>query len=65
MTDREKLLNEETLTTARNSMGCSENWYDPYFSIRHTFSKDEIEKMSDKEISDLIRLANNIEEGLY
>ena len=52
-------------STARNRMGCSENWYDPFYAIEETFTKDEIEAMSDNEINNLFRLAGNIQEGLY
>ena len=52
-------------TTARNSMGCSENWYNSYYAIKMTFSMEEIEDMSEKELNNLIKLANNIAEGLY
>lgn len=51
--------------TARNSMGCSENWYNFYYAMKETFSLDEIKNMTDRELSLLRRLANNIQEGLY
>ena len=40
MTEKKKLLEyikKPVLTTARNSMGCDENWYNSYFAIRETF----------------------------
>lgn len=49
----------------RNRMGCLESWYDPYYAIKETFSYDEIEQMSEKEISNLIKLAGSIQEALY
>lgn len=52
-------------TSARNSMGCSENWYNVYFSIKMTFSMDEIESMSENELNNLVKLGNTIAEGLY
>ena len=52
-------------TTARNSMGCSENWYNYFYAIKMTFSMEEIESMSEKELNNLIKLADNIEENLY
>ena len=52
-------------TTARNSMGCSENWYNAYFAIKMTFSMEEIEAMSEKELNDLVKLGDAISEGLY
>ena len=50
MTEKEKLLEyikKPVLTTARNSMGCDENWYNSYFAIKETFSIEEINFMSD------------------
>jgi hypothetical protein len=52
-------------TTARNSMGCSENWYNPYYAIKMTFSMEEIESMSEKELNNLVKLGDAISEGLY
>ena len=52
-------------TTARNSMGCSENWYNPYYAIKMTFSMEEIENMSEDELNNLVKLGENISEGLY
>jgi len=49
----------------RNSMGCLENWYDFEYAMTQTFSKEEVEKMSDTEFAHLDRLATNIQEGLY
>ena len=60
----EYLKNPKT-TNARNSMGCSENWYNPYYAIQHAFSIDEIQAMDDKEIDHLVRLADEIGMGLY
>ena len=53
------------LTNARNSMGCSENWYNPYFTISQTFSLEEIEKMTEEEISRLYKLADTLSEAFY
>ena len=68
MTEKEKLLeyiDKPVLTDARNSMGCSENWYNPYYAMKETFTKEEIKNMTDKEIDNLIKLAENIMEALY
>ena len=46
-------------------MGCLENWYNFEYAMEKTFSKEEIEKMSDTEFAHLNRLAINIQEGLY
>jgi hypothetical protein len=52
-------------TTARNSMGCSENWYNYFYAIKMTFTMEEIESMSEKELNNLVKLADNIADGLY
>ena len=51
--------------TARNSMGCSENWYDFFWAMKETFTLEEIQNMTDKECELLERLATNIQDGLY
>lgn len=53
------------LTNTRNSMGCSENWYNSYYAIKMTFSMEEIENMSKKELNNLVKLGNAISDGLY
>ena len=58
------IINPKT-TDNRNSMGCSENWYDPFYAITQTFSIAEINEMSNVEVARLFRLAINIEDGLY
>lgn len=68
MGEKEKLfeyINKPITTNAKNSMGCSENWYNAYYAIKETFSIEEIESMSDKEIENLVRLANEIGISLY
>jgi hypothetical protein len=68
MTEKEKLIdyiNNPVTTTMRNSMGCSENWYNAYYAIKETFTIDEIKNMSEKEIENLVKLAEAIGEALY
>lgn len=68
ITEKQKLIdyiNNPELTTARNRMGCSENWYNPYYAIMNTFNKETILKMTDKEIVNLVALANNIGEAFW
>lgn len=68
MTKKEKLLEyiaQLKLTDARNSMGCSENWYNSYFAIAKTFSLEEIQEMPDSEIENLVKLGDAIAEGLW
>lgn len=52
-------------TRHRNSMGCLEDWYDFTFAMKETFTKDEIESMSERELTLLERLATSIQDGLY
>lgn len=68
MTEKEKLLkyiNNPILTDVRNKMGCSENWYNAYYAIKETFSIEEINSMCNKEIENLVRLADEIGMALY
>ena len=68
MTEKEKLLeyiNNPVTTDARNIMGCSENWYNPYYAIKETFSIEEIQAMTNKEIENLVRLGDEIAMSLY
>ena len=68
MNEKEKLIeyiNKPIVTNAINRMGCSENWYNPYYAIKETFSIDEIQSMSDKEIENLVKLADEIGMALY
>ena len=52
-------------TTDRNRMGCSENWYNPAYAITETFSREEVDSMTDKELMLLVTLAERISDGLY
>lgn len=52
-------------TTAQNRMGSSENFYNPYYCVKETFTKEEICKMTEDEISYLLKLAANIGSALY
>lgn len=68
MSEKAKILeyfDRPQVTNARNSMGCSENWYNSYYSITKTFTKEEIINMSDQEIDCLVKLADNIAENLF
>lgn len=60
-----KYLDNPSLSTARNSMGCSENWYNPFYAMMETFTREEIEAMTEQEVSNLLKLANRIGDGLY
>lgn len=60
----ERIKNYEK-SNARNSMGCLEDWYDEAYAMKETFTIEEIENMSETEIQNLLKLANNIQDGLY
>lgn len=49
----------------KNRMGCSEDWYNPYFAVANTFDDDALDKMSESEIKHLIKLATTIGSALY
>ena len=51
--------------SGQNIMGCSENWYSSYYAIAQVFTDDELASMSKKEIDNLIKLAEAIQEALY
>ena len=53
------------VSNIHNVMGCNESWYDPYFAVMHTFSKEYINSITDQQLNDLIALAKNIQEALY
>lgn len=71
MSEKEKLIeyinnyDKSSETTARNRMGCSENWYDSYYAMKNTFSTDEINAMNESEILNLLKLAEKIQEALF
>lgn len=52
-------------TYQRNYMGCSEDWYNFVYAMKETFSIEDIENMSEKEITQLYQLHTNVAEGLY
>lgn len=60
-----KQIKEYKSSDARNSMGCSENWYSFTYAMKETFTLKEIENMTEREIQLLNKLADNIQEGLY
>lgn len=62
MTEKEKLIdfikNPEKYITING-------WYNAQYAITQTFSVEEIQSMTDKEVDNLIRLANEIQLSLY
>lgn len=59
-------FDKEKDNKARNSMGVSESFYNPYYLIGRCF-KDfaELEKMSETELKNLVRLADFASEVFY
>ncbi len=65
---KEEILSNTTSykeTDARNLMGCTENWYNIYYALKNTFTTAELEAMTEEELNHLIKLGENIQEGLY
>ena len=60
-----KKIDEYNPTTNKNIMGCSENWYSPFYAISKVFTREEIEEMSDKEINNLYKLADCLSDAFY
>lgn len=58
-------MKEPKITDSRNIMGCSENWYNPFYAISQTFSLEEVQAMSQFEVERLVKLGDAIGEGLY
>lgn len=51
--------------TGRNRMGCYEGWYDCYYAITQTVSKERINEMSDDALEVLIDCVCAVQEALY
>lgn len=49
----------------KNSMGCNESWYDKHYAVSRTFTKEEVDAMTDSELANLLKLASKIQEALY
>ena len=69
LTDRELINlyfdNKVAMTNIHNVMGCNESWYDKYYAITHTFKREDIDAMDDKQLENLLKLAETIQEALY
>ena len=56
----EKIKNAEFDTRAGfNSMGVSENWYNPYLLIKETFTEVELSAMTERELEILLKMADS------
>jgi len=70
MESKEKILNDikESLNTksnARNSMGCSESFYNPNYLIGKCFTEDELILLSESELNNLIKLGEFASDAFY
>lgn len=52
-------------TDATNVMGCSENWYNTYYAISHTFTEEEINNFSLETLEALEKLGDRLSEAFY
>lgn len=55
----------ESKNTARNSMGCSESFYNAYYMVRKCFTDEELESKTEDQLQDLIKLAEFAGEVFY
>ena len=60
-------VNSPTERKGQNSMGVSESWYNPYFMLRNFFKAKEInpEELTEKELQNLVELADYASEAFY
>lgn len=49
----------------RNSMGVSESYYNPYFSMQRCFGIKDLKEMSEKELNNLYKLAHFLSDIFY
>lgn len=50
-------FDKEKSNKARNSMGVSESFYNPYYLTGKCFTTEELSQMSESELNNLIKLA--------
>ena len=60
-----KKINEAQKIKGMNSMGVSESYYDPYFLTKACFTSEELQEMSQKELENIIKLANFASDIFY
>lgn len=58
-------FNSEKDNKARNSMGVSESYYNPYYLTGKCFSIDELSNMSEAELNNLIKLSEYATDAFY
>lgn len=60
-----KFYHQEKPTNERNSMGCCESWYYSTYAISQTFTEEEVQAMSDREIELLEKLGDSMADAFY
>ena len=58
-------FDKEKNNKARNSMGVSESFYNPYYLTGNCFTTEELEAMSETELNNLIKLSNYASDAFY
>jgi hypothetical protein len=58
-------FDKEKNNKARNSMGVSESFYNPYYLTGKCFTNEELSSMSEAELKNLIRLAEYASDAFY
>lgn len=73
MAEREHYTKEQLLELCknakpilgRNRMGCSESWYNPFYAMQQVFSEGELGAMTEQELNNLYRLADELTRTFY
>ena len=58
-------FDKEKSNKARNSMGVSESFYNPYYLTGKCFTTEELVVMSEMELNNLIKLADYASDAFY
>jgi hypothetical protein len=58
-------FDKEKSNKARNSMGVSESFYNPYYLTGKCFTTEELVAMSEAELNNLIKLADYASDVFY
>lgn len=58
-------FDKEKSNKARNSMGVSESFYNPYYLTGNCFTTEELVAMSETELNNLIKLADYASDAFY
>lgn len=58
-------VKEAGYVSARNSMGCNESWYNPYYAMQQTFTEEELEGFDETTLNALYKLGEKLSEAFY